>query len=97
MKNLDYREYYRRNLPHIQPRGAAFLVNFRLAGSLPADVAERLRAETFQLEARLASIQDQKEKHLLRDRELRKLFRKWDDALHTTQTGPFWLKDERIA
>jgi len=97
MKNLDYREYYRRNLPHIQPHGATFLVNFRLAGSLPAEVVEQLRVEALQLEARLAAIKDRKEKHLLRDQELQRLFRKWDEALHTSQTGPFWLRDERIA
>ncbi len=97
MTNLNYREFYRRNLPHIQPRGAAFLVNFRLAGSLPAHVVERLRAETVELEARLLTIKDPNERFLLRDKEQRKLFAKWDDALHECQTGPFWLKDERIA
>ena len=97
MINLKYREFYRRNLPHIQPRGAAFLVNFRLAGSLPADVVERLRAETLELDAKLMVIKDPKEKLLMRDKEQRKLFGKWDDALHKSQTGPFWLKDERIA
>ena len=82
MKNLDYREYYCRNLPHIQPRGAAFLVNFRLAGSLPTDVIERLRMEALELEEKLATIQDLQEKFLLRNKEQRKLFGKWDDALH---------------
>jgi putative transposase len=97
MKNLDYREYYRRNLPHIQPRGATFLVNFRLAGSLPTTVIESLRIEAGILEQRLLAIKDPAEKLLLREREQRKLFGKWDDALHNSQTGPFWLKDERIA
>jgi len=97
MKNPDYREFYRRNLPHIQPRGAAFLVNFRLAGSLPTELMERLRMEAEQLEEKLLSIKDQKEKLLLRDRQQRKLFGKWDDALHKSQTGPFWLRDERVA
>ena len=97
MKNLDYREYYRRNLPHIQPRGATFLVNFRLAGSLPTDVVERLQAEADKFEERLKSIKDQKERLLLRDKEQRKLFGKWDDALHRSLTGPFWLKEERVA
>ena len=97
MKNLDYREYYRRNLPHIQPRGATFLVNFRLAGSLPKEVVERLQTEGLELETKLATMKDPKEKLLLRDKEQRKLFVKWDDALHKSQTGLFWLKDERIA
>src|SRR5688572_29837509 len=97
MKNLDYREYYRRNLPHIQPRGATFLVNFRLVGSLPTEVVERLRAEADQLEKRLLAIKDQKEKILLRDTEQHKLFVKWDDALHNSKTGPLWLKENKIA
>ncbi len=97
MKNLNYREYYRRNLPHIQPRGATFLVNFRLAGSLPAEVVARLRAEADDLEKKLVEIKDPVEKSLFRDREQRKLFGKWDDALHKSRSGPFWLKDERIA
>ena len=97
MKNLDYREFYRRNLPHIQPRGAAFLVNFRLAGSLTAEVIEKLRAESRDLELKLTRVKDQKERHQLRDKEQRKLFGKWDDALHKTKSGPFWLKDDHIA
>ena len=97
MKNLDYREFYRRNLPHIQPRGATFLINFRLAGSLPGEVVERLRAEADQLEKRLLAIEDQEEKLLLRDKEQHKLFVKWDDALHNSNTGPLWLKEDKIA
>jgi REP element-mobilizing transposase RayT len=97
MNNLDYREFYRRSLPHIQPRGATFLVNFRLAGSLPAEVVERLRIEADQLKKSLMAIEDQEEKRLLRDKEQQKLFVKWDDALHNSNTGPLWLKEDKIA
>jgi putative transposase len=97
MKSLDYREYYRRNLPHIQPRGATFLVNFRLAGSLPSAVIEKLRTESEELETRLSKIKSLQEKDKLKDREGRKLFGKWDEALHQSRTGPFYLKDDNIA
>lgn len=97
MKNLDYRAYYRRNLPHYQPRGATFLVNFRLAGSLPANVIERLKAESETLEKKLLEIHDSNERFKLRDVEQRKLFGKWDDALHTTKQGPFYLKEDCVA
>jgi len=97
MKNLDYREYYRRNLPHIEPRGATFLVNFRLANSLPAEVIEKLRTEADQLEKNLLRIKDPKEKLLLRDKAQRRLFAKWDDELHKSQSGPFWLKEDNVA
>ena len=76
MKNLDYREYYRRNLPHIQPRGATFLVNFRLADSFPGEVMQRLRVEAEQLEKKLLTVKDQNERLLLRDNEQRILFLK---------------------
>ncbi|MEW6403190.1 MAG: transposase [Chloroflexota bacterium] len=97
MKNLDYREYYRRSLPHIQPRGATFLMNFRLAGSLPYETIQSLRVEAEQLEARLLLIEDANERAALLHREQRKLFSKWDEALHNTQHRPFYLRDDRVA
>ena len=97
MKNLEYREFYRRNLPHIQPRGATFLVNFRLAGSLPTEVVERLRAEAAQLHEKLLSVKDPKEKLLLQNKEQSKHFSRWDDALHSSKSGHFWLREARIA
>ena len=97
MKNLDYREYYRRNLPHFQPRGATFLVNFRLAGSLPTEVVERLKAETENIEQRLLKTTKPDERFKLCDIEHRKLFSKWDDAMHSTKQGPFYLREDRIA
>ena len=97
MKKLDYREYYRRNLPHIQPRGATFLVNFRLAGSLPKEVLAQLRVESEELEKRLLHIEDPDERLFTREVEQRRLFGKWDDALHRSQTGTFWLKEDKIA
>jgi putative transposase len=97
MKNLEFKEFYRRNLPHIQPRGASFLVNFRLAASLRADVVEQLRMDALELEEKLATVKNPQEKFLLHEKEQRKLFGKWDDALHKSKTGPFWLQEERIA
>jgi putative transposase len=45
MAKLDYREFYRRNLPHFQPAGGTFFITFRLAGSIPRAVLERWRVE----------------------------------------------------
>jgi putative transposase len=97
MSNLSYREFYRRNLPHVQPRGRIFIVNFRLTGSLPQFVLEQLQADAEQLERTLQTISDPSERFHLKDQEQRRLFGKWDDALHKSQAGPFWLKDDRIA
>jgi putative transposase len=97
MDNLKYREFYRRNLPHIQPRGSTFLINFRLAGSLPRQVIEQLKIEAEQLETTLSKIIDPDQKAYLEDCEQRRLFDKWDDTLHESQYGPFYLKDDTIA
>jgi REP-associated tyrosine transposase len=96
MKNLDYRDFYRRNLPHIQPRGATFLVNFRLVNSLPREVMERLRTEADQLEKALLATKDPTERSLLRNNQQHQLLDRWDDALDQSQVGPFWLKDDKI-
>jgi putative transposase len=34
--------FYRRDLPHIQPVGAAFFITFRLAGSIPKALIDGL-------------------------------------------------------
>ncbi|HZK76472.1 MAG TPA: transposase [Candidatus Kapabacteria bacterium] len=36
-------DYYRRNLPHLQNAGKTYFVTFRLAGSLPAEVIEKMK------------------------------------------------------
>jgi REP element-mobilizing transposase RayT len=95
--NLDFKEYYRRNLPHVQPRGVAFLVNFRLAGSLPTNFVDQIRQESEELKAKLSHVRDQKERKVLQEKGQEKLFDKWDAALNDSQTGPQWLKEEKIA
>lgn len=54
--------YYRRNMPHIQPNGAAFFVIFRLAGSLPKEVVLRLKEEQSKNERLLYKVRDETER-----------------------------------
>jgi hypothetical protein len=42
---LNYREYYRRHLPHYQVESSILAITFRLAFSLPFEVIEDLKAE----------------------------------------------------
>ena len=110
MSHFDYKLFYRRNLPHIQPPGATFFVTFHLAGSLPRTILQQWKAEKCQLEAEkshLLKSQDvshfeaaedmtfeQKQEH----REWqRQWFRKFEKKLDNAQSGPLWLKDEQIA
>jgi putative transposase len=97
MKNLEYREYYRRNLPHLQPRGATFLMNFRLSGSLPAEVIGILQAETKQIKQRLFEAKSLDERYKLRKPLQHQHFNNWDAALHATRPGTFFLREDTIA
>jgi REP element-mobilizing transposase RayT len=97
MSTLEYQLFYRRHLPHIQPPGATLFITFRLAGSLPTEVLQRLLTEAERVEAVLARILDPQERAQQAYLEQRRLFGKWDTALDTAQNGPFWLRDPRIA
>jgi hypothetical protein len=55
MDNFGYKEFYRRQLPHIQPPGATIFVTFRLTGSVPHEVLARWPKEHLELERILAT------------------------------------------
>ncbi|MCE2439402.1 MAG: hypothetical protein J4F39_08250 [Candidatus Latescibacteria bacterium] len=112
MSHFDYKPFYRRNLPHIQPPGATFFVTFILAGSLPKTVlkhwaaekrqqgTERLRASRSGGGARLGSTErrtlEKKREHRVLEWR-REWLRKFEIMQEYGQNGPTWLKDERIA
>lgn len=88
--------YYRRNLPHIQPNGAAFFVTFRLAGSLPKEVVLRLKEEKSKNERLLYKVKDEPERKKKIDDQRKLYFGKFDEILDKATSGPCWLKGERI-
>ncbi len=97
MSTLEYKLFYRRHLPHIQPPGATLFITFRLAGSIPAEVLQQLRVEADRVEAILACIPDPQKRAERAYLEQRRLFGKWDTALDMARSGPFWLRDPQIA
>jgi len=94
---LEYQLFYRRHLPHFQPPGATLFITFRLAGSIPIHVLQQLLAEARQVEAVLEQISDPQARAEQAYLAQRRLFGKWDKALHMAQAGPAWLRDQRIA
>lgn len=68
-----------------------------LAGSIPVEILRRLLEEQEQTEKRLARIGDPVERARQADRERRRMFGKWDQALDSAPCGSFWLRDEQIA
>ncbi len=90
MGRLDYRFFYRRYLPHLQPLGGTFFITFRLAGSLPKSVLERWDQEKRQAAHSIVSRKAEEEID-------RRHFREMESLLHKAEQGPLWLGEARIA
>lgn len=97
MNQFAYKNFYRRNLPHIQPEGATLFVTFRLANSLPQEVIDRLKAEQEEAEKRIKQITDESERERQLDLAQRRFFGKWDDALDSLAYGEKYLSNPQIA
>lgn len=104
MSQFEYRQFYRRNLPHIQPPEAALFVTFRLADSIPQSVLEQWRqekrillAEWLKKEAVEKEQFDPVAKQEAWLEFSRRWFRRFESLLHEETTGPLWLKEDPIA
>ena len=97
MSQFSYKNFYRRNLPHIQPEGATLFITFRLTDSLPKEVIERLKTEREEAEKRINQIADKNERERQLDQTQRRFFGKWDDALDSLAFGEKYLSKPRIA
>ena len=97
MNQFSYKNFYRRNLPHIQPEGATIFVTFRLANSLPKEVIERLKVEQEETEKRISQIADESEREKQLDQARRSFFGKWDGALDSMAYGEKYLSDPPVA
>ncbi len=82
-------EFYKRKLPHIQPKGATLFVTFRLAGSLPHAVIEQLKATR---EAEMQAATTDEARYLAE----RRYFGRFDQQLHQA-IGPHYLKQPALA
>ena len=94
---MSHREYYRRHLPHWQPVCATLFVTFRLAGSLPQAIIDRLRDERdagMRKAARMVDVEQHRTQEYLDER---RYFGRWDSALDCSVEGPHWLANPEIA
>ncbi len=89
------KQFYRRRLPHWQPPGATLFLTYRLYGSLPIEVIQKLRMERLRLQKEPSRPDETPRERALR--EGRGLFKLLDDALDKPQIGPKWLLLDEIA
>lgn len=92
MKNITTPEY-RRNLPHIQPKGAMIFITFRLSGSIPIKTLEALK------ESYKTQIINNQEKNYkqLKAKKQEGYFLDFDNYLDSNPNGPYHLADNEIA
>ena len=87
MKN---KVYYRRNLPHIQPKRQLFFVTWTLKGAIPSKKIALLKEEYEEL---IKKIKD----NIQLDIQNRILFKKYDNLLHNEKYGTHYLKDKKVS
>jgi len=92
-----YKTYYKRNLPHYQPLGYTFFVTYRLDGSLPVEVIERLKEEREKELKVIAGYDNQKIRREKYKNYQSRYFGKFDKLLDNASYGPTWLKNEEVA
>jgi len=110
MNQNEFKPFYRRNLPHIQTPGATLFVTFQLAGSIPRHVLGQWKTEKSQFdreEARFLKLQNEPGSATTQHRPFqennkrlewrRQWFRKFERTLDSAESGPVWLKDDRVA
>jgi REP element-mobilizing transposase RayT len=92
----EYKEFYRRKLPHFHSIGSSLFITFRLAGSIPKKILHQYVAERSQIDHR----QELVEAGLVSDDWLefhRAWFKRFEDVLDRAGTGPVWLANAAVA
>ncbi len=101
-----YRERTARKLPHFQPPDAILFVTFRLTGTVPKSILSMYSAQKEWLKIETARVnrlklKDDSPEIQTHAEKLREFHRQWfgrfEDILHKAETGPTWLKDDRVA
>jgi putative transposase len=90
---------YRRNLPHIYPIGVTFFITFRLKGSLPLGVLEKMKEDKDfkirEISQNIHLTSAQKEDEIYK--EEKRFFARYDKALETYSTDNDFLRKPEVA
>ena len=103
---FDYKQFYRRKLPHRHSPGGTLFITFRLAGSIPKALITQYKNEKFWLDNEIKRVEklsaletDVSHNVSIHDLQLfyRNWFQKFEDILHKEVSGPVWLKNPKVA
>ncbi|MDO9465515.1 MAG: transposase [bacterium] len=93
---LDYKIFYRRNLPHYQPESGIFFITYRLNFDLPSEIVEKLIQQKQEYAKRKSVSKNKDEKSIKLDFE-KQQFYFVDNYLGLCKNGPKYLSDSNIA
>jgi len=98
---MEYKQFYRRKLPHIHSPGSTLFVTFRLAGSIPKAEVEKWKEEEIWLEKERERLENKDSVTKNQKQDFidfhRRWFAKFEELLHKEETGIVWLKDSEVA
>ncbi len=91
MTPFDYRQFYRRNLPHVHSPGSTLFVTFRLVDSVPQSVVQGYRSERASREKELSKLDPSNQRDVPSIEFHRRWFLEFDRAMDKAESGPMWL------
>ncbi len=101
---MEYKQFYRRKLPHRHSPGSTLFVTFRLAGSIPKVVIEKWKQEKIWFEKERERIDKLSENNQTIQNQQqgflefqRRWFVKFEDILHKEEAGNVWLRNNEVA
>ena len=102
MRNLAYRQFSRRHLPHVNPPGGTLFVTYRLVGSIPQPLLRQYKTKCEWLQKEYDKLQlvssPELQPHLEEFESFkREWFLRFEDILDKARTGPTWMKDDNVA
>jgi putative transposase len=92
LSRMDEKYFYKRKLPHWQPTEETFFITYRLAGSLPVSVIEKLK-ESYIFQKSHPDNQGSDRKEMIRE----EYFNLFESELEKNCNEPHWLKNDTIA
>ncbi len=97
MVNEKTKTAYFQRLPHLQPKGAAFFVTFRLFGSIPKSNMEVLKCRYEEKLIVAQKSEDTKDRRANIHRLRKQYFAEYDRLLDKIESGPVYLAQDSIA
>ena len=96
MNKLNFKGYYKRNLPHIQIEGCIYAISFRLAFSLPKPILDKLKNDKKLYEENCKKLEGEQLK-LYKDENSKKYYEDFDSFLGKYKNSANWLLTNEVA